>query len=270
MQALFLFCSKVCSSLQQKVGMKFPTSRTCYSLLSFLVPLALPSIVKAQNEEAVPQSVTVASTRDPQWMSYRKAHYTLEWLESYPKPKNFIRLTFQLWPKDLNESTEGVQFELVGEKTRMLLPFEPGLHVTIPKLKEAYEEDAEFRINRRAGTYFFQNTGSIKLNANGVYPVKELRVACNQLLSVLRDGSIKYRLQYIGKDCKGIEFSYPKTMGNPSIFFRDSEGKLTKLDKLIPSSKRSEVGVLYKFPTEADTGEIITETTPLLIGGLFE
>ncbi|MFZ6875797.1 hypothetical protein ACO0LF_27325 [Undibacterium sp. Di27W] len=251
--------------------MKTPSKYSInYLLFGLFLSVLWPFISVAKTQEASTQSVTVASTRDPQWMSYRKAHYTLEWLESYPKPKNYVRLTFHLWPKDLNESTEGVQLELVGEKTRMVLPFELGLQVTIPKLKEAYEEDAEFRINRRAGTFFFQNTGSIKLNANGIYPIKELRIACNQLLSVLRDGSITYRLQYMGKECKGVEFIYPKNTVRPSVFTRDKQGNTSKLENFIASKKRQELEVAYRFSPEAEAGEIISEDLPIMIHGIYE
>ncbi|MFZ6674768.1 hypothetical protein [Undibacterium sp. Xuan67W] len=172
--------------------------------------LASPYVVNAQTREAPPQSVIVASTRDPQWMSYRKAYSSLEWLEAYAKPKQFVRLPFELWPIDSNESTENLRLGLVGDQTHLVLPLDDGLNAIIPKLKQAYDEDAEFRINRKAGTYQFQNTGSIVLNQDGKYPLTDLRTACDQLLSVLRNGSVKYRLQFSGKKCSGVEFFFKK------------------------------------------------------------
>lgn len=215
-------------------------------------------------------SVTISSTKDPQWMSYRSAYRALEWHENYSKPKNFIRLSFQLWPKEEDTSLNNLHLKLIGDHTNVELKLDEGLQISIPKLKSAYEDNAEFLINRRAGSFYFQNTGSINLNLDGKYPLKDLRIACNQLLTYLRDARTIFRIQTIGKKCTGIIFAFGATIEIPKLVLHNERDELIPLNIIKPSPKKLGKNVEFKFPLDNLEGEIITYDRPITINGIYE
>jgi hypothetical protein len=215
-------------------------------------------------------SVIISSTKDPQWMSYRLAYRALEWHESYSKPKNFIRLSFQLWPKEEDTTLNNLHLKLIGDHTNIELELDEGLQISIPKLKSAYEDNAEFLINRRAGSFYFQNTGSINLNLNGIYPVKDLRIACDQLLTYLRDARTIFRLQTIGKKCTGVTFAFGATIEAPKLALHNEQNEIIPLNTIKPSPKKLGKNVEFKFLLGNSEGEIIAYDLPITINGIYE
>ncbi|MFZ6770006.1 hypothetical protein ACO0LM_23370 [Undibacterium sp. Di26W] len=226
--------------------------------------------VCAQDANAPAQQVTIASVRDPQWMSYRAAYKELRWFEEYKKRKNYIRLTFQLMPKDRNASLENISLQLIGKTMRLDLPLDEELNAVIPDLKEAYDEDAEFRLNRSAGTFDFQYTGSIKLNPNGIYPVKDLHEACEQLLTILRDARMTFRIKTMGKKCTGVSFDFSEKIAAPKLFYKSESGQIVAIDKVAPLLKRRANATAMRFLEQTKTGEIIAEDLPMSIHGIYE
>jgi hypothetical protein len=226
--------------------------------------------LSAQEVDTPVQQVTIATMRDPQWMSYRDAYKALRWHDDYKKDKNFVRLTFDLKPKDRQASLKDLRLELIGKTTRMELPLDEGLTTSIPDIKQAYEEDAEFRLNRQAGTFDFQYTGSIRLNPNGVYPLADLHQACDQLLNYLRDARLSFRLKTAGKKCIAVKFHYPERIAKPRLFYKNESGEMVAISLMKPLEKIPGNAVAFRFPEQQKNGEIIAEDLPLSIHVIYD
>ena len=144
---------------------------------------------------------------------------------------------------------------------------------TLPMLKQAFDEDAVLRLNRRKGHYQFSGRYSIRTREDGVYPLAMLREACEQLISAQRASG--YRLRLLGKDCAGVKFVYRLSDPAPRIVHRDAAGVERPLPVLTGQPFESAtMGLyqvaLYRFADWPLAGTVLAHTPPLGIGTLYE
>lgn len=217
--------------------------------------------------------VTVTAERDAEWHSYRRAYSAAAFFEPYLRARPLIQAHMQIRPNDPDTPMEGLQVHLSGETTSIHLSVDALGRVTVPLLKQAYDEDAVLRLNRRKGSYHFQGRYSVREREDGLYSAANLRAACEQLLDAQRESG--YRLRLIGKKCAGVKFVYARTGSAPSVVFRDA----SLSERGLPVSEgqpfeNTTMGVykiaLYRFADWPAGGTIETGQRPIAIGTLYE
>ncbi|MBI3284888.1 MAG: hypothetical protein HYZ65_08585 [Burkholderiales bacterium] len=243
-------------------------------ICSIFLTSSLTSFVFAQNIDnlqhldAQDSTVIVTATRDPQWISYRDAYKAMEIFNDYQKPKNYLKPRFVLWPKNTNESNEELRLQIIGKTTNQEVRLE-NLWGTIPMNKSAYDEGADFRLNRRAGSYRFARVMTIADNPEGVYAEAELRVACNQVLDFFRDKLFE-RIRFIGKKCSGIKFLYSQKIDEPVLNLREKNQNLSRIKEQEIDSEKGRKIIIYRFSDSHKGADIITTTLPVAIAALIE
>ena len=237
-----------------------------------LVVLCAPLIAQA-DDTAPLQRVEVTATRDPEWASYRNAYKSAAYTATFTRSRPLIQGQLQIRPREPGASLAGLKLHLAGATTSVDIDVDAIGRVTIPMSKAAYDEDAVLRLNRQKGLYYFSGRYSIREHADGVYPLAELRAACEQLIGAQRASG--YRLRLLGKDCAGIKFSYPAGDDAAQVDVRAEDGtiRIVKASDGHPFEDNS-MGIykvaVIRFADLPPQGTVITRATPLAIGTLYE
>ena len=240
----------------------------CLMLAAALLPAALAAETVAE----VPR-VTVTAERDAEWHSYRRAYSAYAFFQPYLRTRPLIQAHMQIRPNTPDLPMEGLRVHLTGDTTSIHLEADAIGRISIPMLKQAYDEDAVLRLNRRKGNYHFQGRYSIRERADGVYSAADLRAACNQLLSAQRESG--YRLRLIGKKCAGVKFVYARNGPAPSVLVRDSPlpGRALPVveDRAFENATMGIYQVaLYRFNQWPASGTVEAAQRPIAIGTLYE
>lgn len=240
-------------------------------MFKILPPLALLLPLCAAATD-VPR-ITVPAQRDAEWHSYRHAYKAVRFFEPYLKTRPLIQAHMQIRPNTPDLPLEGLQLQLEGESVNMAIAVDALGRATLPMLKQAYDEDAVLRLNRQKGHYQFSGRYSIRERDDGVYPVADLRAACEQLIGAQRASG--YRLRLIGKQCAGVKFVYPLAGPAPDVFYRDAAGTLTPLPLETghpfenPTMGQYRLAVV-RFAARPADGDIVTRSKPLGVGTVYE
>ena len=120
-----------------------------------LAAALLPAALAAEPVAEVPR-VTVTAERDAEWHSYRRAYSANAFFQPYLSTRPLIQAHMQIRPNTPDLPMEGLRVHLTGDTTSIHLEADAIGRVTIPMLKQAYDEDAVLRLNRRKGSYHFQ------------------------------------------------------------------------------------------------------------------
>lgn len=221
------------------------------------------------------QQVEIAALRNAEWGSYRHAYKAYNFFATYTRDRPLIQAHMQLRPSAnaRDASLAGLRLQLSGEKTRLDIAVDAMGRVSLPMLKQAYDEDAVLRLNRPQGQFYFSGRYSIKEREDGIYDVAELRSACEQLIGAQRESG--YRIRLIGKKCAGIKFIYALEDSKMVISFRDGTQRSNDLSvsETTPFEDDS-MGkyrvALYRFSDWPAAGKIIAASKPLAIGTLYD
>jgi hypothetical protein len=231
--------------------------------------------VAAQQTQSAqePQQVTVNAMRDAEWDSYRHAYTASAFFAAYTRTRPLIQAHLQIRPLDKGRNVEGLSLRLQGETTTMDIAVDAIGRATIPLIKAAYDEDAVLRLNREKGLYYFSGRYSIKERDDAIYPINELRAACEQLIDAQRESG--YWIRLIGKKCSGIKFVYPLSAENIQITFKNKTGELQTLTAVDDHPFEDNSMGLYKvvrfrFADWPADGEIITTSKPIAIGTSYQ
>lgn len=217
--------------------------------------------------------VTVTAERDAEWHSYRRAYSAAAFFQPYLSTRPLIQAHMQVRPNMPDLPMDGLSVHLTGEKTSIHLTADELGRITVPMLKQAYDEDAVLRLNRRKGSYHFQGRYSIREREDGIYSAANLRAACEQLLSAQRESG--YRMRLIGKKCAGVKFVYARTGPAPSVLVRNA----SLPDRELPvqeghAFENATMGAykiaLYRFSDWPVAGTIEARQRPIAIGTLYE
>lgn len=175
----------------------------CRTLLTIFAALAAAGTARATEELPVVQVVAPA---DAEWHSYRHAYKAASFFAPYVAKRPLIQAHLQIRPLTPDLPMTGLRLQLLGERTRLDIAVDALGRATVPMLKQAFDEDAVLRLNRRKGNYQFSGRYSIREREDGVYSAAMLKDACEQLISAQRSSG--YRLRLIGKQCTGIKFIF--------------------------------------------------------------
>ncbi|MFZ6676308.1 hypothetical protein [Undibacterium sp. Tian12W] len=243
-----------------------------------LLLAAIPGQIIAEEVQQV-EIAALRNISNAEWGSYRHAYKAYNFFATYIRDRPLIQAHMQLRPSAnaRDASLAGLRLQLSGEKTRLDIAVDTMGRVSLPMLKQAYDEDAVLRLNRPQGQFYFSGRYSIKEREDGIYDVAELRSACEQLISAQRESG--YRIRLIGKKCTGIKFIYAlndnKNDSKIVISFRDA----VQLPRDLPVSETTpfeddSMGkyrvALYKFSDWPASGQIIATSKPLAIGTLYD
>lgn len=242
--------------------------------MKFLILAAAmaPAACGAEPEPEVPK-VTVSAERDAEWHSYRRAYSAAAYFQPYLSTRPLIQAHMQIRPNTPDLPMDGLSVHLTGERTSIHLAADAVGRIAVPMLKQAYDEDAVLRLNRRKGNYHFQGRYSIRERADGIYSAADLRAACDQLLSAQRESG--YRLRLIGKKCAGVKFVYARTGPAPSVLVTDASPPGRELPVQEGHAfENATMGVykvaLYRFSDWPATGTVEARQRPIAIGTLYE
>lgn len=225
------------------------------------------------DDAAQAQRVEINAVRDAEWASYRHAYKTAAFFATFTRSRPLIQAQLQIRPLSPEAPLTGLKLHLAGDTSNVDIAVDDIGRATIPMSKQAYDEDAVLRLNRQKGLYYFSGRYSIKEHADGVYPLAELRAACEQLIDAQRASG--YRLRLIGKRCAGIKFSYLAGAGEAPVELRGADGKLTPiaLSDGHPFEDNSmgiyKVAVL-RFADLPAEGNVVTRVKPLAIGTVYD
>lgn len=209
------------------------------------------------------QVVNVTGVRDPTWVAYRDVYAVLETFEKFSKPKHLVKLSYEIISKSKDSSSAPLSLKLIGTQTNESLEIDKLGRVAVPMISSAYDEGADFRLNRKSGTYDFRYLVQIKENAEGIYSPAGLREACQQVLNVyFRLGKLSHRLKLVGKECSGAKFIYD-TKDNESAIYFDSASSKSFLP--IESGK-----VVFRFSDWPTSGKLIAKKMPTAVEILLE
>lgn len=239
-------------------------------LMVLLASLVLPAA--GAGEDALPQ-VVIPAARDAEWHSYRHAYKAARFFAPFLKTRPLIQAHLQIRPNRPELPLDGLVVQLAGESVNMTLPADAIGRITLPMLKQAFDEDAVLRLNRQKGHYHFSGRYSIRERDDGVYDGASLRAACEQLLSAQRESG--YRLRLIGKKCVGVKFVYPDAGPAPEVLHKNAAGELKPLAVERgypfenPTMGKYRIAV-YRFADWPVQGEVLARGKPLAVGTLYE
>lgn len=177
-------------------------------------------------EEAKPQPLDRVRIegkfiRDPQLISYTKTYRALRQYESYPRSKDLLLPRLFLKPRKAHASLERVQVALIGDATYEAVPFDHGWG-PVPDNKSAFDEGAEFLVNRPAGSFELKHVMTMRTSPDGHYSVGALRSACTQWMEFMRNTNFIRRIEYAGRQCVGVNFEF-SGKGQGSVWTAGSE-----------------------------------------------
>jgi hypothetical protein len=237
-----------------------------------LVALCAPLISRADDTVQM-QRVEVTAMRDSEWASYRNAYKSAAFIATFTRSRPLIQGQLQIRPLSPEARLDGLKLHLAGDTTNVDIDVDDIGRVNIPMSKQAYDEDAVLRLNRRKGLYYFSGRYSIKEHADGVYQLAELRAACEQLISAQRASG--YRLRLIGKRCAGVKFSYPASDGGATVEVRGGDGTVLPIGVSDGHPFEDNSMGIYKiavlrFADLPQQGSVFTRAKPLAIGTVYE
>ena len=223
--------------------------------------------------ESEPQQVEVAGALDAEWASYRYAYEAGAFIAKFLRTRPLIQAQMQLRPIDPATPVTGLKVRLVGKTTDIELAADDIGLVTVPQLKQAYDEDAVLRLNRPKGLYKFSGRYSIKERDDGAYSVADLRDACEQMISAQRESG--YRIRLWGKKCVGVKFVYPATDAGAAIAFHAADDRVTPIAAIDgrpfeDDSMGTYKIVVVRFADWPRDGRVVAGARPLAIGTLYE
>lgn len=188
----------------------------CLLCCASLLPLA------AGASEAAPEVIVVTGSRDAEWASYRHAYRAAAKFARYTPSRPLIQAHMQVQPLREGLPMEGIQVHILGEKTSIHLAADLAGRVSVPLLKEPFDEDAVMRLNRHKGNYRFSGLFTIRERDDGRYSAADLRTACEQMLSAQREAGNRFIL--MGKRCAGVRFIYTLGDAAASLAFHGADG----------------------------------------------
>ncbi|HEY0060705.1 MAG TPA: hypothetical protein VGC21_01215 [Telluria sp.] len=236
-----------------------------------LCVLLVPAVAAADAPEIV--SVVVDGVRDPEWAGYRHAYRAGARFSRMISTRPLIQAHMQIQPLREELSLAGIEVQLQGEKTSMVFRADPIGRVTIPLLKQPYDEDAVLRLNRQKGHYRFGGRFTIREREDGVYDAAMLRAGCEQMLSIQREAGSTFIL--MGKQCVGVRFIYPLAQA-VTLEFRAAAAAPGALASAVerpfdlpPMPGKYQV-VTYRFADWPGAGALVAATRPLAIIALYQ
>jgi len=235
--------------------------------------LALAAPAAPADNVLQPQAVEVAGALDAEWASYRHAYEANSFFGKFVKKRSMIQAQMQLRPLNPATPMTGLVVRLVGARTDITLPANDIGLVTLPQLKQAYDEDAVMRLNRAKGLYKFSGRYSILLREDGVYGVADLNEACEQLIGAQRESG--YRIRLWGKKCVGVTFVYPAGATSASVDLQAADDHVTPIAAVDGQPFEDNSMGLYKivvvrFKDWPKDARVVTAAKPLAIGTLYE
>ena len=246
------------------------TSQAIAAALLLAAALAPGSGRTAEGDQ---QRVEVAGALDAEWASYRYAYEAASFIGKFLRKRPLIQAQMQLRPVDPATPVTGLKVRLVGKTTDIELAADDIGRVTVPQLKQAYDEDAVLRLNRPKGLYKFSGRYSIKERDDGTYGVADLRDACEQMISAQRESG--YRIRLWGKKCVGVKFVYPASDTAAAIAFHAADDRVTPIAAIDgrpfeDDSMGSYKIVVVRFADWPKDGRVVAGARPLAIGTLYE
>lgn len=238
-----------------------------------LIALSAPLLAHADDPVQL-QRVEVNAVRDSEWAGYRHAYKSAAWFATFTRSRPLIQAHMQIRPLAPEATLDGLKLQLSGDTTNVAIDVDAIGRATIPMSKAAYDEDAVLRLNRQRGQYYFSGRYSIRERADGVYPLAELRAACEQLIDAQRASG--YRLRLIGKHCAGIKFSYPAgDAAAAAVEVRSEDGTVRPVGVSDGHPFEDNSMGIYKiavlrFADLPQQGSVVTRATPLAIGTVYE
>jgi hypothetical protein len=222
--------------------------------------------------------------------SYRDSYRNLLWFEKYGQPKHLIVQHLQLVPDGpatqsatqaaaqsaTQSATQSaipaatLTLALVGQTTRLQLPLDDTGRTSLPLQKSAYDENAALQINQNGRDYRLQPRISIALRPDGLYPIGQLRQACEQVLAYQ---NWREALGWRGKKCIGVRFVFGKNDEAAKLDWRGSDGVTRPLALQAGSAFSDDPHHLLpgaNFLFAAGDGQIHSHRMALAIAALFE
>lgn len=243
--------------------------------LLFAVALAaIPAFGAAPPEAAEEPRVVITGERDAEWGSYRHAYKAAAFFAAFTRTRPLIQAHMQIRPLKKDAPMEGMTIHLAGEHTSIMLAVDALGRATLPLLKEPYQDDAVLRLNRAKGIYYFSGRYSLRERDDGVYPLAELRAACDQMLSAQRESG--YRIRLMGKRCAGVRFSYPlsESASPVSLQAGSAAPAVLPLADGQPFEGSASMGTykiaIYRFADWPADGQLLAARRPLAIGTVYE
>ncbi len=246
------------------------TSQAIAAALLLAAALAPGSGRTAEGDQ---QRVEVAGALDAEWASYRYAYEAASFVGKFLRKRPLIQAQMQLRPIDPATPVTGLKVRLVGKTTDIELAADDIGRVTVPQLKQAYDEDAVLRLNRAKGLYKFSGRYSIRERDDGTYGVADLRDACEQMIGAQRESG--YRIRLWGKKCVGVKFVYPATDTAAAIAFHAADDHVTPIAAIDgrpfeDDSMGTYRIVVVRFADWPNDGRVVAGVRPLAIGTLYE
>jgi hypothetical protein len=238
---------------------------------SALCALLLPLVTAAAEPELPP--VVVTAVRDAEWAGYRHAYSAAAKFARMIATRPLIQAHMQIQPLREDLPMAGIRIHLHGEKTSMEFAADPIGRVTIPLLKQPYDEDAVLRLNRQKGNYRFSGRFSIRDRDDGIYDVAQLRAGCEQMLSAQREAGSTFIL--LGKKCAGVKFIYPLAEAT-TLEVRAKDGNSVTLASaaarpfILPPMPGMYQVVTYRFADAPADADIVAPVRPLAIDALYQ
>ena len=219
------------------------------------------------------QRVEVAGALDAEWASYRYAYEAASFVDKFLRKRPLIQAQMQLRPVDPATPVTGLKVRLVGKTTDVELDADDISLVTVPQLKQAYDEDAVLRLNRAKGLYKFSGRYTVKRREDGNYSVADLREACDEMISTQRESG--YRLRLWGKKCVGVKFVYPAADAAAAVDFHAADDHVIPIAAVDGKPFEDDSMGMYKvvvlrFADWPKDGRVVTGAKPLAIGTLYE
>ena len=247
--------------------------KTSQAIAATLLLAAALAPGAGRTADSEPQHVEVAGALDAEWASYRYAYEAASFVGKFLRKRPLIQAQMQLRPIDPATPVTGLKVRLVGKTTDIELAADDIGLVTVPQLKQAYDEDAVLRLNRPKGLYKFSGRYTVKERDDGSYRVADLRDACEQMIGAQRESG--YRIRLWGKKCVGVKFVYPANDTAAAIAFHATDDHVTPIAAIDGKPFEDDsMGnyriVVVRFGDWPQDGRVVTDIRPLAIGTLYE
>ena len=240
--------------------------------IALLLPALLAPRAGAPAEPDV-QHVEITKALDAEWASYRYAYEAAGFIGKFLRKRPLIQAQMQLRPIDPATPVTGLKVRLVGKTTNLELDADDIGLVTVPQLKQAYDEDAVLRLNRPKGLYRFSGRFTIKERDDGSYSAADLREACEEMIGAQRESG--YRMRLWGKKCVGVKFVYAADASGDAVDFHAADDHVTPIAPVDAKPFEDDSMGNYKvaivrFADWPAGGRVVTRAKPLAIGTLYE
>lgn len=156
--------------------------------LSYLA-FALSSIAWAQEkaEQINGSSVVISSTRDPDWKNYTAFLAGMQFYEDKKSLAPHAPLQFELIKRDGVSDTGAVVIRIAGDKTWALINVGSDGLFSLPKIKQAKEDQAELLLNRKRGQYYWRPYVRTAALAENTRRLGDLRMECGVRWAIEQD-----------------------------------------------------------------------------------